>query len=134
MQLIFCLSKVAAVLGVPFFRMLQIFLILVESGVIILLFKLIQEVAPTAHVRKIVIIGLALNPIAILLVCQHCNFDVIVALSYRICIVTRVWILSFVYLGPYNGARPTPISAYAPISVHPPRDSEIGIGDRTHFA
>jgi hypothetical protein len=80
MQLVFCLSKVAAVLGVPFFRVLQIFLILVESGVIILLFKLIQEVAPTASIRKIVIIGLALNPIAILLVCQHCNFDVLVAL------------------------------------------------------
>jgi hypothetical protein len=80
MQLIFCLSKVATVLGVTFFRVLQIFLILVESAVVILLIKLIQEVAPTAHVRKIVIIGLALNPIAVLLVCQHCNFDVLVAL------------------------------------------------------
>jgi len=80
MQLIFCLSKVAAALDVPFFRVLQIFLILVESAVVILLIKLIQEVAPTAHVRKIVIIGLALNPIAVLLVCQHCNFDVLVAL------------------------------------------------------
>ena len=80
MQLIFCLSKVAAFLGVPFFRVLQIFLILVESGVIILLFKLIQEVAPTQNIRRIIIIGIALNPIAILLVCQHCNFDIIVAL------------------------------------------------------
>ena len=86
MQLIFCLSKIAAVFKVtveysaPFFRVLQIFLILVEASVIILLIKLIQEVAPTAHARKIVIIGLALNPIAVFLTCQHCNFDVIVAL------------------------------------------------------
>ena len=79
MQLIFCLSKIALVLGVPFFRVLQVFLVLVESGVVILLVQLIQEVEPAARLRKIGIIGLALNPIAILLVCQHCNFDVVVA-------------------------------------------------------
>lgn len=80
MQCIFVISKVAAVLNVPFFRVLQVFLILVETGVMILLFRLIQEVVPTAPVRNMVIIGLALNPIAVFLICQHCNFDVIVAL------------------------------------------------------
>jgi len=80
MQVIFVMSKVSALLHVPFFRVLQVFLILVESAVIIQLIKLIQEVAPAAHARNIVIIGIALNPVAILLVCQHCNFDIIVAL------------------------------------------------------
>jgi len=80
MQVIFVISKAAAVLHAPFFRTLQVFLILVESAVIIQLAKLIQEVAPAAPVRKIVLIGIALNPIAILLICQHCNFDIIVAL------------------------------------------------------
>ncbi|HUB87782.1 MAG TPA: hypothetical protein VMB22_07810 [Verrucomicrobiae bacterium] len=78
LQIIFCISKVATMLGAPFFRVLQSFLILAESGVIIFLIILIREVVPTAPVRKIVIIGLALNPIAILLICQHCNFDVLV--------------------------------------------------------
>jgi hypothetical protein len=80
MQLIFCLSKIAAALGAPFFRVLQIFLVLVESAVIVLLVRLIKEVAPAAPARAIAIVGLALNPIAVLLICQHCNFDVIVAL------------------------------------------------------
>src|SRR5258706_7953258 len=80
MQLIYAVQYVADALGAPFFRVLQVFLILVESVVATLLIKLIQDVAPAAHARKIVLIGLALNPIAILLVCQHCNFDVLVAL------------------------------------------------------
>lgn len=80
MQLIFCISKAAVFLGISFFRALQIFLILIESLVIIQAFKLIQELAPAANARKILLFGIAVNPIAILLTCQHCNFDVIVAL------------------------------------------------------
>ena len=86
MQTIFVISKAAAILHVPFFRALQGFLILVESVVIIQLVKLIQEIAPAANARKLAIIGIALNPVAILLICQHCNFDIIVAL----------WLLLFV--------------------------------------
>jgi hypothetical protein len=80
LQLIFVISKISTALSIPFFRVLQVFLILVESVVIILLTRLIREIAPEARVRTLVIIGLALNPAAILLICQHCNFDVIVAL------------------------------------------------------
>ncbi|MGA3267182.1 MAG: hypothetical protein ABSE16_10205 [Verrucomicrobiota bacterium] len=81
MQLLFCLSKVSVALGVPFLRVLQIFLILVESVVMVLTIKLIRDVEPTTtNARQIALIGLALNPIAVLLVCQHCNFDVLVAL------------------------------------------------------
>jgi hypothetical protein len=86
MQLIFCISKTATFLGIPFFRALQIFLILIESIVIIQAFKLIQELAPAANARNILLFGIALNPVAILLTCQHCNFDVIVVL----------WILLFI--------------------------------------
>lgn len=86
MQLIFCISKATAFLGIPFFRALQIFLIVIESAVIIQAFKLIRELAPAANARNILLLGIALNPIAILLTCQHCNFDVIVAL----------WILLFI--------------------------------------
>ena len=80
LQLIFIISKISTTFAIPFFRVLQIFLILVESAVIILLIKLIREIAPAARVRTLIILGLALNPAAILLICQHCNFDVIVAL------------------------------------------------------
>lgn len=80
LQVIFFISKISTLLAVPFFRVLQCFLILVESAVIVLLVKLIREAAPAARVRRLVIWGISLNPAAILLVCQHCNFDVIVAL------------------------------------------------------
>jgi len=80
MQTVFVISKIADFLNVPFFHVLQVCLILFESALIIQVMRLIQMLAPAAKVRWIVIIGIALNPIAILLVCQHCNFDVIMAL------------------------------------------------------
>jgi hypothetical protein len=96
MQLVFCLAKVAAALGIPFFRALQVFLVLAESIVALLLLKLTHQMAPTAPARRIVIFGLALNPVAVLLVCQHCNFDVLVAL----------WVILFLKsLLRYNLAR-----------------------------
>jgi hypothetical protein len=80
MQLIFCISKIAVFVHAPFFRVLQIFLMLIESAVIVQLYKLIREIVPAANARNIILVGIALNPIAILLICQHCNFDVLVAL------------------------------------------------------
>lgn len=80
MQSVFVISKIAGFLNVPFFHVLQVCLVLFESAVIVQVVRLIQMLAPAANVRWIVIIGIALNPIAILLVCQHCNFDVIMAL------------------------------------------------------
>ncbi len=80
MQSVFVISKVAGFLNVPFFRVLQVCLVLFESAVIVQVVRLIQMMAPAANVRWIVIMGIALNPIAILLICQHCNFDIIMAL------------------------------------------------------
>ena len=80
MQLVFLISKTADLLNVPFFRVLQLFLILVESAVIVQMMRLMQTIAPQAKVRAIAMLGIALNPVAIFLVCQHCNFDVLMAL------------------------------------------------------
>ncbi|HEY1787713.1 MAG TPA: hypothetical protein VGJ73_06130 [Verrucomicrobiae bacterium] len=77
LQFVFLISKVAGFLNVSFFRVLQFCLILIESAVIIQVMRLIQRIAPAANARAIVIIGIAVNPVAILLVCQHCNFDVL---------------------------------------------------------
>lgn len=80
LQVIFVISKISTTCSIPFFRVLQAFLILVESAVMILLIKLIREVIPAANAFLLVMVGIALNPAAILLICQACNFDVIVAL------------------------------------------------------
>ena len=77
MQFVFLISKVSDFLNVPFFRVLQLCLILVESAVIIQVMRLIRKIAPAANARAIAIFGIALNPAAIFLVCQHCNFDVL---------------------------------------------------------
>jgi hypothetical protein len=80
MQLIFALDKTASLLGLPFFRVLQVFLIVVESLLIVGLSLVIRQVAPGVDARKILLWGVALNPVAILLVVQHGNFDTLVAL------------------------------------------------------
>jgi len=109
MQLVYAISKTAAVLGIPFLRALQTFLVLIESLVIIALFKLVREFVPAATARIIMIIGLALNPVAILLVCLHCNFDVLVALwlllfmdrllRYNCLNETTDWLAACLFLG-----------------------------------
>jgi len=80
MQCVFLMAKIAGFLGVPFFLVLQFFLILVESAVIIQVMRLIRQIAPAANARAIALIGIALNPAAILLICQECNFDVLMLL------------------------------------------------------
>jgi hypothetical protein len=77
---IWILDHVSSALGISFFLTLRLFLILVESGVVVLLYSFLARVAPD-QARRIVIVGISLNPIAILLVCQHGNFDVLVGLT-----------------------------------------------------
>jgi hypothetical protein len=80
MQCVFIISKIAGGLNVSFFRVLQVFLIVSETAVIAVTVRLIQMLAPAVNVRALTIIGIALNPPAIFLICQHCNFDVIMVL------------------------------------------------------
>jgi len=80
MQIIFVISRVADLLHVPFFQVLRITLILFETALIVQVMRVIKMIAPAANARAIVMAGIALNPVAIFLVCQHCNFDVIMTL------------------------------------------------------
>lgn len=109
MQCVFIISKIADFLHVPFFRVLQVVLILFETAVIIETVRLIRMLAPAANVRALVIIGIALNPIAILLICQHCNFDVIMAMWLLLAISSLIrynvsdnlsdWLSACLFLG-----------------------------------
>jgi len=109
LQIIFVLSKISTALALPFFRVLQVFLILVESLVIVALIRLLREVAPGMPIRWLVVAGLALNPAAILLTCQHCNFDVLVALWVTLFTLSLVrydrsrdyadWLFACLFLG-----------------------------------
>src|ERR1700744_2384429 len=109
LQIIFVISKMAGAYGVPFFRVLQLVLIMAESAVIVLLIKLIREVVPGVRIRGLLILGIALNPAAIFMICQHGNFDVFVALWLLIFMLALVryrrsddpgdWLCACLFLG-----------------------------------
>lgn len=79
MVLVWVLDHAARTVGISFFLTLRLFLIAVESLVIALVYWYLARAAPT-EARRVVLAGLSLNPIAILLVCQHGNFDVLIGL------------------------------------------------------
>jgi hypothetical protein len=64
------------------------FLIAVESAMALLLYATIIRYVKSANATKLLIFGIALNPLSIFQVCQHCNFDVL----------TGFWILLAVYM------------------------------------
>ena len=76
---IWLIDHVSRALGISFFLGLRLFLIAVESLLIVALYAFLARVAPR-DARRVVLVGISLNPIAILLVCQHDNFDVIAGL------------------------------------------------------
>ena len=80
MQVTWAIAQLSTLAQVPFARVLQAVLILIESAAIVALFRLLRRLAPAADIRLALLAGISLDPIAILLICQHVNFDVIVAL------------------------------------------------------
>lgn len=86
-QIIFALSKIAAIIGISLTRCLQCFLIAVESLSLIATYFCMRRFFFQAPVQKILLFGVSLNPILIYQVCQHGNFDVLVGL----------WVVLFVY-------------------------------------
>ena len=75
------LDYAANVVDVSFLSALRLYLVLVESALVVALYlTLVQAGAQRSSVRRALLVGIALNPIAILLVCQHGNSDVQVGL------------------------------------------------------
>lgn len=75
------LDYAANVVDVSFLSALRLYLVLVESALVVTLYlTLVQAGAERRSVRRALLVGIALNPVAILLVCQHGNSDVQVGL------------------------------------------------------
>jgi hypothetical protein len=75
------LDYAANLADVSFLSALRVYLVLVESVLVVTLYlTLVQAGARREAVRRALLVGIALNPIAILLVCQHGNSDVQVGL------------------------------------------------------
>jgi hypothetical protein len=80
MTVIWLLDHIARAVNVSFLLALQLFLIAVEGIVVVLLYSFLATVAPK-EARRIVLVAICVNPVAVLLVCQHGNFDVLVGLA-----------------------------------------------------
>jgi len=80
MQIIAAIDKASQLLRIPFATLLRLFLIAADVTGVVAAHRL-AVFAELKRARAIVLFGLALNPICILLVCQHANFDTIVALA-----------------------------------------------------
>ena len=109
MQVIYVLEKYSAFTGVPFVLCVQSFLILVDLALIGALYALLQKLAPEKSPGRLVLWAISLNPVCILLTCQHGNFDGLVALSVVLFLVATVnyqnerdpldWLLACLILG-----------------------------------
>jgi len=88
MQLIYLFKELSLSLHLPFDDIVRAFLIVTESGMALLLYATIIRYVKSANALRLLIFGIALNPICIFQVCQHCNFDVLVSF----------WILLAVYM------------------------------------
>lgn len=88
MQLIFLFKKVALFLHVPFNDVVRAFLIVTESSVALLLYLMLTRYAKGMNATRLLIFAIALNPVAVYQVCEHCNFDMLVGF----------WVLLAVYM------------------------------------
>lgn len=77
MVCLFVLGRLAEFTGLDFILVLRLFLVTCESIVIVLTGTLIAKIAPSTNVTRLAFLGFAFNPIAIFLICQHGNFDII---------------------------------------------------------
>ena len=78
---IVAIDAAAGYADLAFWTALRVYLVLVESAVVVTLYGTLLSVgADRAAVRRALLVGIALNPVAIILVCQHGNSDVHVGL------------------------------------------------------
>jgi hypothetical protein len=84
----------ARALDISFFTAMRVALIGAESAIVVVLYLLLTRFSPRRAVRRLLIVGISLNPMAILFVCQHENIDVFVGLF----VALALWAL-VVYAG-----------------------------------
>lgn len=79
MQIIFVLDHLAARLGLSLDLLIRLVLILADTATVLIVAALIRRLT-VKPMRGSLLIGWSLNPVAILLVCLHGNFDVLVSI------------------------------------------------------
>src|SRR5262245_11328418 len=119
MQAVFVMASVARVSGLDFITVLRAVLVVCELAVLLLTYGLIRRLTTPSLALRLVLALLALNPVAILLNCQHGNFDVFVALFVLLAVVSVIafaengdslaWLWACAFLGLGLLAKTVPI-------------------------
>jgi hypothetical protein len=86
---VWTIDHVATWLGVSFFTVMRATLVAAEGAVAVVLYFLLARFVRGREARRIVLVGICLNPVAILFSVQHENIDVFVGLS----VVLALWAL-----------------------------------------
>src|ERR1017187_10435272 len=79
MQILYCISVTSKVSSISPTLLLLLLLIFIEWINILLCFKILKRFFNKQKFTTFFIFTMALNPISILLTCQHCNFDFILS-------------------------------------------------------
>jgi Glycosyltransferase family 87 len=104
------LDAVANHVDLSLLAVLRVYLVLVESALVVTLYlTLVSAGVRREAVRRALLVGIALNPIAIILVCQHGNSDVQVGLLVTLTVAALLahrrsrdvvhWLLACLLLG-----------------------------------
>jgi hypothetical protein len=80
MLLDYTLSIIAGVLQTPLIRVVRHFLIASELALIVVLYRILSAWFPKKNAASWLMWGIALNPVSVLLICQHGNHDVLIVL------------------------------------------------------
>lgn len=123
---VFALARVAEVTGAEFVPLLRWTLVAIDLCVILVLAALVSRLAPDANVRRVVLFGIALNPIVVLLTVQHGNFDSIVVTWIMLGLLALVawarsgesldWLLACTFFGLGVFTKTVPL-ALAPLLI-----------------
>ena len=119
-QILYALQKIATASSVPLSLIVPVFLITCETVLIAVLLALLRELGcARGRALTIVLWGIALNPVCVILVCQHGNFDVLVGLlvlvyaafllRYQRSRLPEDWLLACFWLGAGVTLKSVPI-------------------------
>ena len=118
MQVVFVLDRVATALGISLHAAVFGFLIAAESALLLVTFRFAHRLG-SARPARLVALGIALNPICLLLVCQHGNFDVLVGLFVILALLAlrrfrdgrrpEDWLLACLWVGLGTATKTVPL-------------------------
>lgn len=127
MQIVYGIGRMAEALGVSFVRVLHGALVTVEMLLIVATWATLRLVYPQRSPVGVLLVAFAISPISCLLVFQHSNFDVLVALSTVLALLCTVrfasshdpldWLLACACVGVGILTKTTPL-VFAPLLAH----------------